>query len=124
MNSLNEIIHENIDHRFGKVEYLGQQAIVMTANGYINMTKVCEKHGKALFHWNEIKSSKELTKCLSDVSGIPEDKLTVVVKGGKPSDADFRGTYVHPRLALHIACWISPRVGITVSDIINEHYVT
>ncbi len=35
----------------------------------------------------------------------------------------IRGTYVHPKLAPHVASWISPRVGLIVSDIVNNHEV-
>jgi hypothetical protein len=34
---------------------------------------------------------------------------------------EVRGTYVHPKLAFYIAQWVSPEIGLLVSDIVNNN---
>lgn len=51
--------------------------------------------------------------------GIPVDDLFVEIKGGVITE--IRGTYIHPKLAPHIASWINPKVAIIVADIVNNY---
>ena len=79
----------------------------------------CDKYGKRFRHWKETKTSKELIETVSLAAGIPAPSIIEEVNGG--NNNPYKGTYVHPRLAPHIASWISPKVGIIVSDIVNNH---
>jgi hypothetical protein len=44
-----------------------------------------------------------------------------VVSGGQV--VEIRGTYAHPDLVPHIACWVSPDFAVKVSKIVNAHIV-
>ena len=58
---------------------------------------------------------------LSKITGHPVDILTHVITGGRN---ELRGTWVHPRLAVNIAQWISPLFDVQVSGWVYEIAVT
>jgi hypothetical protein len=116
--SLSSTITETINDDFGRAKYLEHDVIIMRKNGYVNITKLCQQYGKLFKNWLGNDSSKELVSFVSSLAEISADVLMVLVKGGQLPET--RGTYVHPRLAPHIASWISPKVGVIVADIVNE----
>ena len=74
-----------------------------------------------LKNWNQNKAPVELIKLVGASAGNPSDGVICVAKGGATTFT--RGTYVHPKLAPHIASWISPKVGMIVADIVNNNQI-
>lgn len=84
---------------------------------YVNGTKLCRAGGKEYKHWKERKeSTAEIEACVRSV-GIPTCVLIRQVKTGPLSG---RGTFVHRRLAILIAQWVSAHFAVQVAGIIED----
>lgn len=70
-------------------------------DGYVNATQMCQANGKQIGHWMATEDYKRYVEALAASIGIPIVKL-VVVKTGRGG-----GTWVHPKLAIKLARWIS-----------------
>jgi len=90
-------------------------------DGYLNATKLSKaflaKTGKRRepSEWLSNKDTKSMVAHLSRSTGIPGDRLTVLIKGG-PNE--YRGTYLHPRLAVRFGIWLDNDFGLAVEDFI------
>ena len=97
----------------------GQRA----SDGYFNATAMCKAAEKLFGNYYQLKSTKAFLVQLESVIGIPitaktTDTLKVLeaetlisvselvqrVRGGRP---ELQGTWVHPRVAIHLATWLS-----------------
>lgn len=87
-------------------------------DGYINITKLCQKTNKKPGHWLRLKQTKDLIKVCSKYTGIDESKLLEVCKGN--SVKYNQGTWGHPLLATNVAQWISNEFAIKVCLWIEE----
>ena len=117
MSDMKEIIFEDIndDYEYGK--YGGFEVMFDKKTGYINATKLCKDGGKEFSEWIKNNSSKNLLEEFSNCLRISKGDI-INKKTNLPNH--LKGTYVHPDLIPHIAMWISPKFGITISRIINE----
>ncbi len=88
---------------------------------YLDATAMCRAEGKLWGHYWENNTTKEYADELSSVIGIPISELVQVRKGGAPHD---KGTYVHPRIAIHLSQWLSARFAVMVSGWIEELLTT
>lgn len=70
-------------------------------DGYVNATQMCQANGKKVNDWMRTEDYKRYVEAISETTGIPVVKL-VVVKTGRGG-----GTWVHPKLAIKLARWIS-----------------
>lgn len=71
---------------------------------YINATKTAKEFGKQASKWLENDDTKEYIKAISKKLLIEQNQL-VIVKSGAPSTGG--GTWLHPKLAIRFARWIS-----------------
>lgn len=78
--------------------------------------------GKRITNWLQTEQAKDLIEALSVVTGIPVTKLTIVIQGGRASKGLYshQGTWIHPKLAPHLAMWCDPLFALMVSDWILE----
>lgn len=90
-------------------------------DGYVNATKLCKKAGKLWADYSRLESTKAFLEALSRSMGIPIDVLIVSVVTGKNEN---RGTWVHPRVATHLAQWLSPEFAAQVSGWVEELITT
>jgi hypothetical protein len=122
METLSDIIFEQIDEVYARGRYGEFEVTLVKKNSYINATKLSTQGGKQFKHWLENSSSKRLIEAVAHeiaTAGNPADgHATFLVTGG--TNTDVRGTYVHPLLVPHIACWISTTFAIKVSKLVNE----
>lgn len=88
---------------------------------YVNATQMCKATGKLLGHYLENKGTKAYLKSLSSVIGIPITELVQVRQGGSPEE---QGTWVHPRVATHLAQWCSVEFALQVSAWLDELLTT
>ena len=92
-------------------------------NGYINITKLAKAYeqqtGKRreASEWLSNKRTKESINHLYSVTGIPVTELIQVRQGGNPEN---QGTFVHPKLALRFAIWLSDEFGYMVEEWFEE----
>lgn len=82
-------------------------------NGYVNATAMCRAAGREFKHYNENRTTREFIAELSREVGIPTSELIQSVSGGNPA---LQGTWVHPRVAIHLAQWASPAFAVKVSQ--------
>jgi hypothetical protein len=87
-------------------------SIPVSKDGYVNVTKLCKAGGKEYKHWKENKESEAVIKAIERSVGIPTDLIIRDIRTGKN---ESRGTFVHRRLALIIAQWISPDFAVQVA---------
>lgn len=82
------------------------------ADGYVNATAMCKACGKRFFDYSRIATTQAFVAALSTEAGIPVSEMIQSVKGG---DVTVQGSWVHPKLAIHLAQWLSPEFAVQVS---------
>lgn len=91
------------------------------SDGYWNATAMCKAAGRLMGHYSENAATKQFMDELSSDIGIPISDLVLSNKGGMP---DVKGTWVHPRVAIHLAQWCSPRFAVKVTEWVHELMTT
>lgn len=112
-------------------------------DGYINATAACKANGKQFNDYSRLNSTQEFLEELSRSIGIPIDLK--VRSTGNPVDPktghteitdtplvlsittgrnEFRGTWVHPQVAINLAQWISPKFAVAVSKWVYDWMMT
>lgn len=102
-------------------------------DGYVNATALCKSAGKQFSDYSRMETTKAFISELSAVTGIPvtdsdagNDGISSVRgiprtglihsrQGGTPQE---QGTYVHPKVAIHLAQWLSPKFAVFVTGVI------
>lgn len=84
-------------------------AISRRPDGYVNATAMCKANGKHLPHYMANDRTDAYIAALAPVVGIPTTALVESKQGGTPA---LQGTWVHPRLAVDLARWISPAFAV------------
>ena len=92
-------------------------SIPVSKDGYVNVTKLCKAGGKEYKHWKANKESEAVIKAIERSVGIPTDLIIRDIRTGKN---ESRGTFVHRRLALIIAQWISADFAVQVAAWTDE----
>jgi BMFP domain-containing protein YqiC len=94
--------------------FQGQQIHIRQPDGYWNATQMCQKYGKLFADFYRLKTTKDYLAALSENMGIPIFSLVESQKG--------RGsqTWVHSRIALKLAAWLSPRFEVWVYSVIEK----
>jgi hypothetical protein len=72
---------------------------------YVNATAMCKAAGKLIGHWSQTADTKKVIAALSGSIGIPIDLLVQSIMTGPNAQC---GTWVHEKVALHLANWCSP----------------
>lgn len=112
------ITFQSVDNEYEWGTYFDFRVLIMTQNGYINATKMCQDEGKRFKDWLKNKSSIELINKLAFRLALKITDILIMVKDG---DNEYRGTYVHRKLITHFASWISTDTALKVSDIVEEY---
>ena len=111
---LNQIIYKDINNNFGYGNYEGFVVIIMKKDSYVNITKLCNKHGKNFDHWKQNTDNQNLIKEVEK-----KDKSFITIKRRSRS-YKICGTYAHELLLPHIICWIWPPFVLKISKIVNQ----
>ena len=93
-------------------EFAGYQ-IKQLADGYLNATEMCKVEKKEWSNYKQNNQSKEYLNALNMSLGIPANLLIQSITIGLNEN---RGTWVHPKVAIHLAMWISPSFAVQVTD--------
>lgn len=80
-------------------------------DGYIHATAMCKAAGKQFNDYRRLATTHEFLDALAAETGIPVSGLVNSLRGGTPSE---QGTWVHPKVALHLAQWLSPGFAVQV----------
>src|SRR5215217_4340652 len=91
---------------------------IRPSDGFINATKMCESGRKTWSNYYQLaKTTKYITE-LERSLGIARELLVRQITDG-PNNS--RGTWVHPRIAINLASWISAVFEVKVSGTIERY---
>lgn len=94
--------------------------IKMRDDTYVNATAMCQSVNKRMHDYLRMEHTKKFLHHLASDVGTTIDQLVQTKKGGIPAE---QGTWVHPRVATHLAHWISSKFAERVTKWI-EHAKT
>lgn len=80
-------------------------------DGYINATEMCQTENKLFGDYRKLQATKEFLTELYYDTGIPISELIQMVKGKNPK---LQGTWVHPKVAINLGQWISPKFAVWI----------
>lgn len=96
-------------------EYLGKE-LVFTPDGWINAIQVTRAFGKkGLENFMRSKGFDEYKKAICKIYRTEEKDLIRVAQGGVPNQ---QGTFLHPKLVVVFARWISAEFAVKCDEII------
>jgi hypothetical protein len=95
----------------------GDKIEMRSSDGYVNATKMCRSGGKKWNDFIRLVTTNEFMRVAALDAGIPASKLIESARGG------HEGTWVHPRVAIHLATWISPEFAVEVTCLV-ERFIT
>ncbi|WP_052742150.1 KilA-N domain-containing protein [Kiloniella litopenaei] len=84
-----------------------------SSDGFISATAMCNAADKLLADYRRLSSTNEYLCALSNDMGNPITDLIQIKRGGRPAE---QGTWVHPKVALHLAQWLSPEFAVQVTN--------
>lgn len=112
-DKLIEMLQEYDENKSDQLEINNIMITSRKEDGFINATQLCKAGGKEFKHWKELNHSKLFINELSSVVGIPTTQLIDIKQGN--SSKYSQGTWCHPRIAINIAQWVSPKFNVAVS---------
>ena len=120
-NITNDTVNITSNINTFKIKLLDGSAvdIGIRKDGHINATQLCKAGGKLFWNYKDSKQTQDYLQVLSLNTGIPVLDLLDSKIGGSHS-----GTYVHRKVAYHLAQWISPHFAVQVSNILDELILT
>ena len=83
-------------------------------DGYINATLLCQQAEKRFNDYHRLSQTKDFVETLSTATGIPVADLIQVRMGG--NDKLNQGTWVYPKVAIHLGQWLSPAFSVLVTS--------
>ena len=84
---------------------------------YVNATEMCKSAGKNWSDYFRLSTTKEFIDEMTSL-GMTRKPLTESITTGINEN---RGSWVHSRIAIDLASWISPRFRVHVTDIIERY---
>ena len=142
---INEVAFEQIQDNFWYAAYGPFRVVMMKDTGYINATKMCISGGKDYCDWARLKSSHQLIDAVEKKMALENkyDTSALTLQHRIPQMCGLRsppckivhnfnqtveerlisGTYCHPLLIPHIACWVSADFALKVSEVVNGYMV-
>lgn len=112
----------NLTHNLSGIA-INQRAI----DGYINATALTTAHKQAtgkrkeVAEWLSNKRVQQTLEHLSSVVGIPVNELYQVFQGSPESGG---GTWLHPKLSVRFAIWLSDDFGFEVENWVEQWMTT
>lgn len=93
--------------------------VIRETDGFVNATLLCQGGGKLFADWRRIKKTSEFLECLSTTMEIP---IVALVSLSINEAIGERHTWVHPRVAVNLAQWISPAYDVLVSGVVERYH--
>jgi len=98
-----------------------EKTIRQREDGYISATDMCSSVGKYFADWQRLKSTDAYLQALERSVGFPTDQLIQIVNDGSN---DERGTWVHRKVAIRLAQWLSPELAVQVDSWVEQLMTT
>jgi hypothetical protein len=92
------------------------------SDDYVNATAMCKANGREWFTYSRSSRAQEYMAALAGVTAdlrSPADLVQTITTGPN----ELRGTWVHPRLAVDLARWISPAFAVWMDGWLLEGLV-
>jgi hypothetical protein len=83
-------------------------------DGYIHASDMCKVGGKV---WKDYYRQKNAKAFIDKLKSEVKEQLIFSTRGGRKGE---QGTWIHPRIAIHLAQWISADFAVKVSGWIME----
>jgi hypothetical protein len=93
-------------------------------DGYVNATAMCRAGGRRWNHYQANERTQAYIQALAADAGIPatgNPGLICSIQGGRP---ELQGTWIHARLAVDLARWISPAFAVWMDGWFLEQFTT
>lgn len=90
-------------------------------DGYLNLTQMAQANNKLIADYLRLDTTKGFLEELSGSMGIPIDQLIVKIVTGKNH---LRGTWGHPKVAIHCAIWCNTKFAVLVTNLVFEWMTT
>lgn len=88
------------------------------SDGYVDATRICLAGGKEWSAYFRIAPTKAFMRALAATLNT---SMVALVKRAKGANGE-RHTLVHPRVAAHLAQWVSPEFAVAVTDLVLQYY--
>ena len=75
-------------------------------DGYVSAAAMCQASGTKMNDYARLAGTQAFIEALESVAGIPATLLVVTTQHGVASE---QGTWVHPKVAIHLAQWCSAK---------------
>ena len=112
----NNLVNVNTSISSFFMEFNGFKIRQRPSDGYIHATDMCKVGNKLFADYNRLKETKNFIKELDRSMGFPIDLIQSIKKGKN----DERGTWIHPRIAINLAQWISAEFAVKVTDWVQK----
>jgi hypothetical protein len=99
-------------------DFHGAKIRQRSSDGYLNATDMCQAVGKLFADYKRLKTTQEYFETYALTMGIPIIKI-IEVKSGR-----YGGTWIHPKVAIHLAIWCDPHFAVMVSEWVYELLTT
>lgn len=97
--------------------------IIFTEEGWINATQTAKNFNKVAYEYIRSKTTQDYMEALAESLNTNTENLRITKRG----NTDDSGTFLHPKLAIDFARWISPKFAIwcdnKISEILNKKVV-
>ena len=100
-----------------KLTLCGIDIAVRHEDGYINATQICQAGSRDFKTWRRSNKTDEFLRVLSESVHECTERLIQTISTGPNGQ---RGTWVHSKVAIHIAQWVSAEFSVRVSTWIDE----
>lgn len=100
------------------MEFNGIKIRQRPEDGFVNATDMCKvNESKSWARYHRTGDKKEFINKLSSEVQICTSELIISKRGG---NSQKQGTWVHPRIAIDLARWISPAFGVKMTEIMQQ----
>ena len=79
------------------------------SDGFADATAMCQANGKRWHNYERLDATLAYLAALGESLNLPADQLVLTTTSG-PNH--LRGTWIHPRLAVDLARWLSPQFAV------------
>lgn len=91
------------------------------SDGYINATKLCQSSGKPSKTWSNYIKVEGHKAYIHELESALTIGRALLIQSSATGSYEDRGTWVHPRIATHLAQWISAIFAVKVSGLIDRY---
>ena len=89
--------------------HFGEMSVLFQADGYINATAIAKQFGKQPRDYLKSRRTQEYIQSIKRILLLEQNQLVIVKNGGSSEEV---GTWLHPKLAIDFARWLSAEFAV------------